>query len=95
MARGSKQPAKKKHANKPRPEPIIELSESDREFSATEAEQKAEIHLREAVNIAEWGNAPNAALHSAYYAMHFCAVAALYRAGASESAKMFQQVMNT
>lgn len=48
---------------------------------ADEAEQKSSIHLHEAVAIATWGGAPNAAIHSAYYAMHFCAVAALYRAG--------------
>jgi hypothetical protein len=81
MARGSKHPPKKKYVNKARQAPVIEHSDSEREFSANEAEQKAAIHLREAISIAEWGNAPNAALHSAYYSMHFCAVAAIYRSG--------------
>jgi uncharacterized protein (UPF0332 family) len=37
--------------------------------------------MREAVAMSEWGEAPNACIHSAYYAMHFIAVAALLRAG--------------
>lgn len=81
MARSSEQPPKKKHTNKPRQPPVIELSDADRESCALEAEQKAEIHLKEALSIAEIGKAPNATVHSAYYAMHFCAIAALYRAG--------------
>lgn len=81
MARGAKQPPKKKHTTKERSVPVVALSDAEREFFADEAEQKAEIHLGEAQAIANWGNAPNAGLHSAYYSMHFCAVAALYRAG--------------
>ena len=81
MARGSKQPAKKKHVNKGRKVPVVELAEYERDFRADEAEQKAVIHLSEAIGIAQWGNAPYAAHHSAYYSMHFCAVAALYRSG--------------
>ena len=81
MARGIRQPAKKKHFNKPRLVAVTPLSDLEREFRAAEAKQKAKIHLEEAVAIAAWGKAPNAAIHSAYYAMHFCAVAALYRAG--------------
>lgn len=81
MSRGSMQPPKKKRENKARQAPVSELSDADKEFFANEAEQKAVIHLGEAVSVAEWGKAPNAALHSAYYSMHFCAVAALYRAG--------------
>jgi uncharacterized protein (UPF0332 family) len=39
------------------------------------------IHLIEAERIAAWGNAPNACVHSAYYAMHHCAAAAILAAG--------------
>ena len=39
------------------------------------------IHLIEAERMAEWGNAPNACAHSAYYAMHHCAAAAILAAG--------------
>ena len=81
MARGARQPPKKKHTTKERNVPLAALSDAEREFFADEAEQKAEIHLGKAQSIASWGNAPNAGLHSAYYAMHFCAVAAHYRAG--------------
>lgn len=81
MARGHKQVPKKKHVNKERQAPIVVLSELDRTFFAYEAEQKAKIHLNEAMAIAAWGKAPNAAFHSAYYSMYFCAIAALYRSG--------------
>jgi len=95
MARGVKQPPKKKHANKERPAPVAALSELEREFFADEAEQKAAIHLSEAIGIANWGSAPNAALHSAYYSTHFCAVAALYRNGGSENRKTFLRATST
>jgi len=39
------------------------------------------IHLIEAERIAELGNAPNACVHSAYYAMHHCAAAAILASG--------------
>jgi len=39
------------------------------------------IHLIEAERLAEWGNAPNACVHSAYYAMSHCAAAAILASG--------------
>jgi uncharacterized protein (UPF0332 family) len=39
------------------------------------------IHLIEAERMAEWGKAPNACAHSAYYAMHHCGAAAILAAG--------------
>jgi uncharacterized protein (UPF0332 family) len=39
------------------------------------------MHLAEAERLAKWGQAPNACVHSAYYAMHHCAAAAILAAG--------------
>jgi uncharacterized protein (UPF0332 family) len=39
------------------------------------------VHLVEAERLAGWGDAPNACVHSAYYAMHHCASAAILAAG--------------
>ncbi|WP_109667106.1 HEPN domain-containing protein [Mesorhizobium loti] len=75
-----KQAAQKKPA-KPRREPIVELTEDEREEEASQAIEKAVIHLKEAEEMAPWGKAPNACAHAAYYAMHFVAVAALFRSG--------------
>jgi uncharacterized protein (UPF0332 family) len=79
--RGKKHPPKKKHKNKPRPEPIVPLSDGDRQIKAQQEFEKAMIHLIEAERLATWGNAPNACVHSAYYAMHHCASAAILAAG--------------
>ena len=38
-------------------------------------------HLIEAERMSQWGFAPNACVHSAYYAMHHAAIAALFAAG--------------
>jgi uncharacterized protein (UPF0332 family) len=82
MSRGGKEhPPKKKHFNKPRPMPVVPLSDSERLTKAQEEFEKAMIHLVEAERLAEWGNAPNACVHSAYYAMHHCASAAILAAG--------------
>jgi uncharacterized protein (UPF0332 family) len=43
--------------------------------------QKAVTHLEEAERLAQWGGAPNACVHSAYYAMHHCAAAAILASG--------------
>jgi uncharacterized protein (UPF0332 family) len=59
----------------------VPLSESERAVKAQQEFEKAMIHLIEAERIAEWGGAPNACVHSAYYAMHHCAAAALLAAG--------------
>jgi len=79
-ARGWKQATKKKPL-KPRPPPVEVLTLAQRESQAEEAEAKAAIHIREALATSSWGGAPNACIHSAYYAMHFIAAAALLHAG--------------
>ncbi len=79
--RGKKHPPKKKHANKPRPAPIVPLSDIDRSIKAQREFEKAMIHLIEAERIATWGDAPNACVHSAYYAMHHCAAAVILATG--------------
>lgn len=73
--------ATKKKPKKPRKPPVEELSDLEREERADEALEKARIHLAEAVALAPWGEAPNACVHSSYYAMYFTAVAALFRSG--------------
>jgi uncharacterized protein (UPF0332 family) len=72
---------KKKHANRPRAAPVVPLSELERVIKAQQEFEKAMIHLIEAERIAKWGSAPNACVHSAYYAMHHCASAAILAAG--------------
>jgi uncharacterized protein (UPF0332 family) len=80
--RGKKvHPPKKKRVNRPRRDPIEPLSDLDRQIKAQQEFEKAMIHLIEAERMAEWGNAPNACAHSAYYAMHHCAAAAILAAG--------------
>ena len=79
--RGEKHPPKKKHVNKPRPAAVVPLSDSDRSIKAQQEFEKAMIHLIEAERLAAWANAPNACIHSAYYAMHHCASAAILAAG--------------
>ena len=74
-------PPKKKHRAKPRKEPVPPLTEDERAIQAHEEFQKAIIHLIEAERMAEWGQAPNACVHSAYYAMHHCACAAILASG--------------
>ena len=73
--------ATKKKPTRPRPPPVEVLTDDQRELQAKDAEAKAAIHMREALAMSTWGDAPNACIHSAYYAMHFIAVAALLRAG--------------
>src|SRR5947199_3772781 len=60
---------------------VVPLSDSERSIKAQAEFEKAMIHLIEAERLAEWGNAPNACIHSAYYAMHHCASAAILAAG--------------
>jgi uncharacterized protein (UPF0332 family) len=57
------------------------LSDIDRQIKAQQEFEKAMIHLVEAEHMAEWGNAPNACVHSAYYAMNHCATAAILASG--------------
>src|SRR5438105_4927311 len=79
--RGKKHPPKKKHTNRPRPAPVEPMSDFDRGIKAQQELEKAMIHLIEAERLAEWRSAPNACVHSAYYAMHHCASAAILAAG--------------
>jgi len=82
MNRGSKKhPPKKKHVNKPRPAPVVPMSDLERSIKAQQEFEKAMIHLIEAERLSPWGEAPNACIHSAYYAMHHCASAAILAAG--------------
>ena len=82
MSRGTKKhPPKQKHVNKPRPTVVAPLSDSERSIKAQAEFDKAMIHLIEAERLAERGKAPNACIHSAYYAMHHCASAAILAAG--------------
>jgi uncharacterized protein (UPF0332 family) len=82
MSRGKgSHPPKKKHENRPRPAPIEPLSSQDREAKAQQEFDKALVNLREAEKMAVWGQAPNACVHSAYYAMYHCAAAAILASG--------------
>jgi len=74
-------PPKKKQAIKPRSEPVAQMSDDERKVKAEQEFQKAIVHLAEAERIGHWGEAPNACVHSAYYAMHHCAAAAILAAG--------------
>jgi uncharacterized protein (UPF0332 family) len=79
--RGKSHSPKKKHQNRPRREPVVPLSDLDRSIKAQQEFEKAMIHLIEAERIGQWGDAPNACVHSAYYAMHHCACAAILASG--------------
>ena len=81
MSPRKKHPPKKKHSNRPRPLPVQPLSDHDRSVRGQEEFNKACIHLSEAEKLAEFGQTPNACIHSAYYAMHHAAAAALYASG--------------
>jgi uncharacterized protein (UPF0332 family) len=81
VSRGADHPPKKKHANRPRPEPIPPLTDGDRALKAREEFDKALIHLIEAERLAGWNQAPNACIHSAYYAMYHAASASILAAG--------------
>lgn len=80
-------PPKKKHANRPRPAPVSPLTDEERRERAKAEFRKALVHLSEAEKLSAWGEAPYACVHSAYYAMHHCAVAALLAAGGVGKAK--------
>lgn len=76
-----KHPPKKKHVNKPRPAPIVPITELDRSIKSRREFEKAVRHLVEAELLAALGKAANACVHAAYYAMHHCASAAILAAG--------------
>jgi uncharacterized protein (UPF0332 family) len=82
LRRGAKKhPPKKKHVNRPRPAVVLPISDRDRSIKAQGEFEKAMIHLEEAEKLAAWGGAPNACVHSAYYAMYHCAAAAILASG--------------
>lgn len=72
---------KKKHVKRPRPPPVVPLTDVERSAKAGSEFRKALVHLDEAERMARWGGAPNACVHAAYYAMHHCAAAAILAAG--------------
>lgn len=74
-------PPKKKHAKRPRHDPIAPLSELDRNLKAAAEFQKSLVFLEEVERLAAWGEAPNACTHAAYYAMYHCASAAILASG--------------
>jgi len=74
-------PPKKKHPARPRPEKIVPLSDAERREKAIGELGKALVQLNEAERMAAWGEAPNACVHSAYYAMHHAASAAILANG--------------
>ncbi|MER8482885.1 hypothetical protein [Mesorhizobium sp. M1322] len=84
-------PPKKKHATRPRSEPVIPLTEEQRLTLARQEFIKSEIHLKEAELLAKAATTPNACVDSAYYAMHHCAAAAILAAGGVGKRKDFPQ----
>lgn len=76
-----KHPPKKKHPTRPRPVPLPPLTDGQRLVGARQEFAKALVHLNEAKRMAVWGEAPNACVHSAYYAMHHAACAAILVSG--------------
>jgi uncharacterized protein (UPF0332 family) len=78
---GARHPPKQKHPTKLRRPPVVPLSDLERKIKAQREFEKAMIHLIEAERLAAWGEAPNACAHSAYYAMHHCAAAAILASG--------------
>ena len=79
--RGKEHQPKKKHKNRARLPPIVPLTDAERGVIAQQEFEKAMVHLIEAERMAEWGRSPNACAHSAYYAMHHAARAAILATG--------------
>ena len=84
-----KHPPKKKHPKRPRPEPIVPLTDEEREHYAKSEFAKASMHLEEAEAQTKARIAPNACAHSAYYAMYHCAAASILAAGGVGKRKDF------
>ena len=92
MTKGvKKHPPKKKHPNKPRPEPVVPLTDGERRLYAKQEFIKAEMHLAEAEALAEAAIAPNACAPAAYYAMHHCAAASILAAGGVGKRRSFPE----
>ncbi|KGD91930.1 MULTISPECIES: HEPN domain-containing protein [Rhizobium/Agrobacterium group] len=81
MAKNLSHPPKKKKTNKPRKEPVTPIGEEVRKHKARLEFSKSIIHLKEAQRLAAWEQAPNACVHSAYYAMYHCATAVILASG--------------
>jgi uncharacterized protein (UPF0332 family) len=78
---------RKKAPTRKRPAPLEPLSEEQPKNLIAFEHGAAEIHLREAIALQEWGGAPNACLHSAYYGMYHAATAVLHISGGVGKAK--------
>ena len=78
---GMRHPPKKKHSSRPRPGPVVRLTVEQQRLKASSEFSKSLMHLGEAELAAVRGGTPNACIHSAYYAMHHCAVAVLLMTG--------------
>jgi len=70
-------PEKKKHSPRPRPVPPPRLTYEQQLARAVAERSKALLHLGEAQDALRAEVAPNGIAHSAYYAMHHCAIAVL------------------
>ncbi|TBX98428.1 HEPN domain-containing protein [Rhizobium laguerreae] len=81
MAKRMIHPPKDKKQNKPRKEQPEPLSQMERLLKARQEFSKSLIHLDEAKKLAAWRQAPNACVHSAYYAMYHTATAVILTAG--------------
>lgn len=81
MAKRMTHPPKDKKQKKPRKEKVEPLSELERASKAIQEFSKALIHLDEVKKLAAWGQAPNACVHSAYYAMYHTATAVILTVG--------------
>ena len=72
---------REKAPTRARPMPLLALSTEEREKLIRFEHGAAELHLKEAIAILEWGDAPNACIHSAYYGMYHAATGVLHIAG--------------
>jgi uncharacterized protein (UPF0332 family) len=80
---GMTHPPKKKHAAKPRAQ-VVRLTEEQQLAKARAEMRKAMDILSEAKALAATEIAPMACVHSAYYAMHHCAIAVLLVTGGAD-----------
>jgi uncharacterized protein (UPF0332 family) len=79
--KAKKHPPKNKHSNKPRPEPVTPLTESQRLTASKQEFRKALVHLLRSETIVQGGVALSASIHLNYYAMYHCVIAAILAAG--------------
>lgn len=92
MTKGvKKHPPKKKKLNRPRPEPVVPLTDDERRLFALKEFAKAEMHLKEAEILSKAAATPNACAHSAYYSMYHCAAAFILSAGGVGKRRSFPE----